>query len=161
MRCMLLRSAERRSFTSNWIVVYDILLQWEIKNIMICVALAFSKLYYNPPWVCGSRKLCIRCVSWNVLFLWLQECDRQATVSKSSTMTTTSTTMSISTTQQKMLCTLLEALIKTRSERLPPYAVYNIGGGTLECQLEYFQTLREVLVRADMLPEDYRFWGLL
>ena len=40
---------------------------------------------------------------------------------------------------------------------LPPYAVYNIGGGTPENLLDYIQTLQEELVRAGILPEDYRF----
>ena len=40
---------------------------------------------------------------------------------------------------------------------LPPYAVYNIGGGTPENLLEYIQTLQEELVRAKVLPEDYDF----
>ena len=42
---------------------------------------------------------------------------------------------------------------------LPPYAVYNIGGGTPENLLDYIQTLQEELVRADVLPEDYDFEG--
>ena len=40
---------------------------------------------------------------------------------------------------------------------LPPYAVYNIGGGTPENLLDYIQTLQEELVRAGVLPEDYDF----
>ena len=40
---------------------------------------------------------------------------------------------------------------------LPPYAVYNIGGGTPENLLDYIQTLQEELVRAKVLPEDYDF----
>ncbi|MBR2923682.1 MAG: GDP-mannose 4,6-dehydratase [Clostridia bacterium] len=40
---------------------------------------------------------------------------------------------------------------------LPPYAVYNIGGGTPENLLDYVQTLQEELVRAGVLPEDYDF----
>lgn len=42
---------------------------------------------------------------------------------------------------------------------LPPYAVYNIGGGTPENLLDYINTLQEELVRADVLPEDYDFQG--
>ncbi|MEE3333366.1 MAG: NAD-dependent epimerase/dehydratase family protein [Ruminococcus sp.] len=42
---------------------------------------------------------------------------------------------------------------------LPPYAVYNIGGGTPENLLDYISTLQEELVRADVLPEDYDFEG--
>ena len=40
---------------------------------------------------------------------------------------------------------------------LPPYAVYNIGGGTPENLLDYVATLQEELVRAGVLPEDYDF----
>ncbi len=42
---------------------------------------------------------------------------------------------------------------------LPPYAVYNIGGGTPENLLDYIGTLQEELVRAGVLPEDYDFEG--
>ena len=40
---------------------------------------------------------------------------------------------------------------------LPPYAVYNIGGGTPENLLDYIQTLQEELVSAGVLPPDYDF----
>ncbi len=40
---------------------------------------------------------------------------------------------------------------------LPPYAVYNIGGGTPENLLDYIRTLQEELVRAGVLPENYDF----
>ena len=40
---------------------------------------------------------------------------------------------------------------------LPPYAVYNIGGGTPENLLDYVSTLQEELVSAGVLPEDYDF----
>lgn len=40
---------------------------------------------------------------------------------------------------------------------LPPYAVYNIGGGTPENLLDYISTLQEELVRAGVLPTDYDF----
>ena len=40
---------------------------------------------------------------------------------------------------------------------IPPYAVYNIGGGTPENLLDYIQTLQEELVRAGVLPADYDF----
>lgn len=40
---------------------------------------------------------------------------------------------------------------------LPPYAVYNIGGGTPENLLDFVSTLQEELVRAKVLPEDYDF----
>ena len=42
---------------------------------------------------------------------------------------------------------------------LPPYAVYNIGGGTPENLLDYISTLQEELVRAGVLPDDYDFEG--
>ena len=42
---------------------------------------------------------------------------------------------------------------------LPPYAVYNIGGGTPENLLDYIRTLQEELVRARVLPPDYDFAG--
>lgn len=40
---------------------------------------------------------------------------------------------------------------------LPPYAVYNIGGGTPENLLDYISTLQEELVNASVLPADYDF----
>lgn len=40
---------------------------------------------------------------------------------------------------------------------IPPYALYNIGGGQPENLLDYIQTLQEELVRAGVLPEDYDF----
>lgn len=40
---------------------------------------------------------------------------------------------------------------------LPPYAVYNIGGGTPENLLDYISTLQEELVEAGVLLEDYDF----
>lgn len=40
---------------------------------------------------------------------------------------------------------------------LPPYALYNIGGGTPENLLDYIQTLQEELVSAGVLPADYDF----
>ena len=42
---------------------------------------------------------------------------------------------------------------------IPPYAVYNIGGGTPENLLDYISTLQEELVRVGVLPEDYDFEG--
>lgn len=42
---------------------------------------------------------------------------------------------------------------------IPPYAIYNIGGGTPENLLDYISTLQEELVRAGVLPEDYDFEG--
>jgi len=40
---------------------------------------------------------------------------------------------------------------------VPPYAVYNIGGGQPENLLDYVSTLQEELVRAGVLPSDYDF----
>lgn len=40
---------------------------------------------------------------------------------------------------------------------LPPYAVYNIGGGQPENLLDFVATLQEELVRAGILPADYDF----
>lgn len=40
---------------------------------------------------------------------------------------------------------------------IPPYAVYNVGGGTPENLLDYISTLQEELVRAGVLPSDYNF----
>lgn len=40
---------------------------------------------------------------------------------------------------------------------IPPYAVYNIGGGTPENLLDYVSTLQQELVRAGVLPSDYDF----
>ena len=42
---------------------------------------------------------------------------------------------------------------------LPPYAVYNIGGGSPENLLDFVRTLQEELVRAEILPPDYDFEG--
>ena len=40
---------------------------------------------------------------------------------------------------------------------VPPYAVYNIGGGQPENLLDFVQTLQEELLRAGVLPADYDF----
>ena len=40
---------------------------------------------------------------------------------------------------------------------IPPYAVYNIGGGTQENLLDYVSILQEELVSAGVLPKDYDF----
>ena len=40
---------------------------------------------------------------------------------------------------------------------IPPYALYNIGGGTPENLLDFVQILSEELVRAGVLPSDYDF----
>ena len=42
---------------------------------------------------------------------------------------------------------------------IPPYAVYNIGGGTPENLLDYISTLQEELVSVGVLPRDYDFEG--
>ena len=40
---------------------------------------------------------------------------------------------------------------------VPPYAVYNIGGGQPESLLDFVQILQEELVRAGVLPKDFDF----
>ena len=40
---------------------------------------------------------------------------------------------------------------------IPPYALYNIGGGKPENLLKFISVLQEELVRAGILPEDYDF----
>lgn len=40
---------------------------------------------------------------------------------------------------------------------VPPYAVYNIGGGTPENLQDFITILQEELVRAGILPADYDF----
>ena len=40
---------------------------------------------------------------------------------------------------------------------IPPYAVYNIGGGQPENLLDFVQTLQEEFLRAGVLPKDYDF----
>ena len=40
---------------------------------------------------------------------------------------------------------------------LPPYAVYNIGGGRTENLLRFVDILQQELLRAGVLPEDYDF----
>ena len=40
---------------------------------------------------------------------------------------------------------------------IPPYAIYNIGGGQPENLLDFIRTLQEELVRAGILPPDYDF----
>ena len=42
---------------------------------------------------------------------------------------------------------------------VPPYAVYNIGGGRPENLLDFVDILQEELVRAGVLPADYDFEG--
>lgn len=40
---------------------------------------------------------------------------------------------------------------------IPPYAVYNIGGGQPENLLDFISVLQEELIRAGVLPLDYDF----
>ncbi len=40
---------------------------------------------------------------------------------------------------------------------IPPFAVYNIGGGTPENLIDYIMVLQEELVRAGVLPKNYDF----
>jgi nucleoside-diphosphate-sugar epimerase len=40
---------------------------------------------------------------------------------------------------------------------IPPYAVYNIGGGQPESLLDFVQILQEELIRASVLPADFDF----
>ena len=40
---------------------------------------------------------------------------------------------------------------------VPPYALYNIGGGQPENLLDYVSTLQASLVKAGVLPQDYDF----
>ena len=40
---------------------------------------------------------------------------------------------------------------------IPPYAIYNIGGGQPEKLFDFIRTLQEELVRAGILPSDYDF----
>lgn len=42
---------------------------------------------------------------------------------------------------------------------MPPYAIYNIGGGAPENLLDFITVLQEELVRAGVLPDDYDFEG--
>ena len=42
---------------------------------------------------------------------------------------------------------------------IPPYAIYNIGGGQPENLMEFVKVLQEELVRAEVLPADYDFEG--
>lgn len=42
---------------------------------------------------------------------------------------------------------------------VPPYSIYNIGGGTPENLLEFIKVLQEELTRAGVLPESYDFQG--
>ena len=40
---------------------------------------------------------------------------------------------------------------------IPPYSIYNIGGGTPENLLDYIKILQEELVNCGILPKDYNF----
>ncbi len=42
---------------------------------------------------------------------------------------------------------------------IPPYSIYNIGGGTPEKLMDFITVLQEELVRACVLPNDYDFEG--
>ena len=42
---------------------------------------------------------------------------------------------------------------------LPPYAIYNVGGGRPENLLDFVSVLQDELVRAGILPDDYDFAG--
>ena len=42
---------------------------------------------------------------------------------------------------------------------LPPYVLYNIGGGTPENLLDFAEALQEELIRVGVLPSDYDFEG--
>lgn len=42
---------------------------------------------------------------------------------------------------------------------VPPYAIYNIGGGTPENLFDFISTLQQELVSAGVLPKDYDFEG--
>ncbi|UUM12853.1 NAD-dependent epimerase/dehydratase family protein [Clostridiaceae bacterium HFYG-1003] len=44
--------------------------------------------------------------------------------------------------------------------QIPPYAVYNIGGGTPENLLNYITILKEELIRAEVLPNGFDFESL-
>ena len=50
-----------------------------------------------------------------------------------------------------------ERVIGSDGLPVPPYALYNIGGGRPESLMDFVRTLSEELVRAGMLPEDYDF----
>ena len=52
-----------------------------------------------------------------------------------------------------------EKTVGTDGLPIPPYAVYNIGGGQPENLLDYISILQEELVRASVLPADYDFEG--
>lgn len=52
-----------------------------------------------------------------------------------------------------------EQLIDEDGLPLPPYAIYNIGGGTPENLLDYISILQEELVNAGVLPQTYDFEG--
>lgn len=42
---------------------------------------------------------------------------------------------------------------------VPPYSIYNIGGGTPENLLDYIRILQEELIRAGVLESNYDFEG--
>lgn len=52
-----------------------------------------------------------------------------------------------------------EKLIGDDGLPIPPYAIYNIGGGAPENLLTYISTLQDEMVRAGVLPKSYDFEG--
>ena len=55
---------------------------------------------------------------------------------------------------------MAKAPVKRKGEDglpIPPYAVYNIGGGQPENLLDFVNILQEELLRAEVLPKDYDF----
>lgn len=48
-----------------------------------------------------------------------------------------------------------KGIVREEGMNLPPYAIYNIGGGQPEKLLVFVQILQEELVRVGVLPEDY------
>lgn len=50
-----------------------------------------------------------------------------------------------------------ERSIGTDGLPIPPYSIYNIGGGQPENLVDYINTLQEELIRAKLLPEDFDF----
>lgn len=50
-----------------------------------------------------------------------------------------------------------EIKIDTNGLPIPPYVIYNIGGGNPESLLDFVQILQEELVKAGVLPKEYDF----
>lgn len=57
----------------------------------------------------------------------------------------------------RVMCGAPEKKIGEDNLPLPPYAVYNIGGGTPVNLLEFVDILQQELVRAKVLPSEYDF----